>query len=95
LLCRADGAAAPGDGQRNYANGFNLTLHENALELPLRWKKPQTIFVNSMSDLFHKAVPVEFILRTFDVMCRARFLVVPIRSGLLGMTGEAGFPASC
>jgi protein gp37 len=58
-------------GQPNYANGFNLTVHENVLKLPLKWKKPQTIFVNSMSDLFHKAVPVEFILRTFDVMCRA------------------------
>ncbi len=58
-------------GQPNYANGFRLTLHEQALELPLRWKKPQTIFVNSMSDLFHKSVPVAFVLRTFDVMRRA------------------------
>jgi len=57
--------------QPNYANGFDLTLHENALELPLKWKKPQTIFVNSMSDLFHKAVPVDFIQKTFDVMRRA------------------------
>jgi protein gp37 len=58
-------------GQPNYSNGFKLTLHEQALELPLKWKKPQTIFVNSMSDLFHKSVPVEFVLRTFDVMRRA------------------------
>jgi protein gp37 len=57
--------------QPNYANGFDLTLHENALELPLKWKKPHTIFVNSMSDLFHKAVPVEFIIKTFDAMRRA------------------------
>jgi protein gp37 len=73
-------------GQRNYANGFELTLHENALELPLKWKKPQTIFVNSMSDLFHKAVPVEFIFRTFDVMCRAdwhRYQVLTKRSDRL------------
>jgi protein gp37 len=55
-------------GQPNYVNGFNLALHEGALNLPLRWKKPQTIFVNSMSDLFHKDVPVDFILKTFDVM---------------------------
>ena len=60
-------------GQPNYANGFDLTLHENALELPLKWKKPQTIFVNSMSDLFHKDVPVEFISKTFDVMRRAEW----------------------
>ncbi len=73
-------------GQRNYADGFKLTLHENALELPLKWKKPQTIFVNSMSDLFHKAVPVEFILRTFAVMCRAgwhRYQVLTKRSDRL------------
>ncbi len=58
-------------GQPNYANGFRLTLHERMLELPLRWKRPQAIFVNSMSDLFHKDVPDEFIYRVFDVMCRA------------------------
>jgi protein gp37 len=58
-------------GNPNYVNGFNITMHENALELPLKWKKPQTIFVNSMSDLFHEDVPEDFILRVFDVMCRA------------------------
>jgi protein gp37 len=58
-------------GKENYKNGFKLTLHENALEKPLEWRKPQVIFVNSMSDLFHKDVPVEFVLRTFDVMRRA------------------------
>jgi protein gp37 len=58
-------------GQPNYVNGFELTLHESALELPLRWKKPQRIFVNSMSDLFHQRVPLEFILRMFEVMSRA------------------------
>src|SRR5258708_30896141 len=58
-------------GQPNYANGFDLTLHEDALEMPLRWKRPQTIFVNSMSDMFHADVPAEFILRAFDVMQRA------------------------
>ena len=60
-------------GQPNYRNGFDLTLHERALELPLQRKKPQTIFVNSMSDLFHKDVPVEFVLRVFDVMNRAHW----------------------
>ncbi len=60
-------------GQPNYVNGFDLTLHEHALQLPLKWKKPQTIFVNSMSDLFHKDVPVEFTLRVFDVMRRANW----------------------
>src|SRR3989441_9525572 len=60
-------------GQANYVNGFTLTLHEEALELPLRWKKPQTIFVNSMSDMFHANVPREFILRAFDVMRQAHW----------------------
>lgn len=58
-------------GNPNYKNGFKLTLHEHAIELPLKWKKPQNIFVNSMSDLFHEDVPTEFIHRIFDVMCRA------------------------
>jgi protein gp37 len=58
-------------GQPNYARGFEVTLHERALELPLTWKKPQTVFVNSMSDLFHHEVPELFIRRVFDVMRRA------------------------
>lgn len=58
-------------GQPNYVNGFALTLHDHTLELPLRWKKPQVIFVNSMSDLFHKDVPLDFILKAFEVMNRA------------------------
>lgn len=73
-------------GQANYANGFALTLQPHMLELPLRWKKPQTIFVNSMSDLFHRDVPTEFILKVFDVMRRAhwhRFQVLTKRPGRL------------
>lgn len=58
-------------GQANYVNGFKLTLQSQALELPLKWKKPQMIFVNSMSDLFHRDVPLEFIQQVFDVMERA------------------------
>src|SRR3954454_23981945 len=58
-------------GQPNYARAFEVALHERMLDLPLRWKRPQSIFVNSMSDLFHDDVPVEFIQRVFDVMRRA------------------------
>jgi protein gp37 len=57
-------------GKPQYANGFKLTLQPTALELPLRWKRPRTIFVNSMSDLFHKDVPVHFIQEVFHVMNR-------------------------
>jgi len=58
-------------GQPNYANGFRLTLHEHMLEQPLGWKKPQMVFVNSMSDLFHGDVSPAFILKVFDAMRRA------------------------
>lgn len=55
-------------GNPNYANGFSITMHEDALKLPLKWRKPQTIFVNSMSDLFHEEVLDNYILRVFDIM---------------------------
>lgn len=58
-------------GQANYANGFESTLQPAMLELPLRWRKPQRIFVNSMSDLFHDDVPVEYVQRVFAVMRKA------------------------
>jgi len=60
-------------GQPNYRNGFRLTLQPRMLELPLQWKKPQTIFVNSMSDLFHEDVPEEFIADVFDTMVAAHW----------------------
>ena len=60
-----------GMGQPNYSHGFKVTLHPHAIGLPLAWKKPQMIFVNSMSDLFHADVPEDFIQNVFDVMRRA------------------------
>jgi protein gp37 len=60
-----------GMGQPNYRNGFRVTLHEHMVERPLCWKQPTLIFVNSMSDLLHERVPLEFIQRVFDVMRRA------------------------
>ena len=60
-------------GQRNYANAFKLTLQPHMLELPLKWRTPQVIFVNSMSDLFHKDVPEYYIQNVFDVMRRAKW----------------------
>ena len=59
-------------GQPNYRNGFQLTTPSaHAGDLPLHWRQPRMIFVNSMSDLFHQDVPLEFILKVFDVMQRA------------------------
>lgn len=56
-----------------YEQGFDLKLWPNRLDLPLTWRKPKRIFVNSMSDLFHKDVPDEFILQVFDVMGQAHW----------------------
>lgn len=73
-------------GQANYANGFKLTLQPQMLDLPLRWRKPRTIFVNSMSDLFHKNVPTSYIQQVFSIMKRAhwhRFQVLTKRSDRL------------
>ena len=60
-------------GQANYRNGFKLTLQPQMLDVPLRWKTPKRIFVNSMSDLFHKDVPTDYIKRVFDAMKRAHW----------------------
>ena len=58
-------------GQPNYRNGFDLTIHEHMLDRPLHWRKPRMVFVNSMSDLFHKDVPFAFIDKVFAVMALA------------------------
>jgi protein gp37 len=58
-------------GNPRYRNGFQVTLHQDQVDLPLRWTKPQMVFVNSMSDLFHRDVPTEFIAQVFDAMARA------------------------
>ncbi len=55
-------------GVPQYRNGFRLTLQPDALDVPKCWKKPRLVFVNSMSDLFHPDVPLEFIQRVFAVM---------------------------
>ena len=83
-------------GQQKYSNGFKLTLHPDTLELPLKWKKPQRIFVNSMSDLFHNSVPFDYIRRVFETMSRAhwhQFQVLTKRSGrLLALSDKLDWP---
>jgi len=85
-------------GQKKYANGFELTLHPDTLELPLRWKQPQMIFVNSMSDLFHHSVPLEYIQRVFATMRAAswhQFQVLTKRSGrLLALSEKIDWPSN-
>lgn len=58
-------------GQERYRNGFKPTLQPDVLQVPVRWKRARMVFVNSMSDLFHKQVPAEFIAECFAVMERA------------------------
>ena len=56
-----------------YTNGFNLTIHNDLLGAPLRWKAPRKVFVNSMSDIFHEDLPDEVILNIFDTMNKAEW----------------------
>jgi protein gp37 len=58
-------------GNPRYRNGFRVTLHEDKLDEPLRWRKPRRVFVNSMSDLFHEDVPHEFVESVFEMMAAA------------------------
>lgn len=87
-------------GQAKYRNDFGFTEHEAEVELPLRWKKPRKIFVNSMSDLFHKESGMEFVARCFETMVRAdwhTYQVLTKRPGKMArfadvFDGYFGFP---
>ncbi len=78
-------------GQPNYRNDFQVTLHEHMLDQPRRWKKPQHVFVNSMSDLYHKDVPFDFILKVFQVMVQCpwhQFKILTKRAERLSMISD-------
>jgi protein gp37 len=83
-------------GSPNYKNGFELAMHNRVLEQPLNWKSPQTIFVNSMSDLFHEKVPFDFIEKVFTTMLQAswhRFQILTKRSErLLELSSKLEWP---
>jgi protein gp37 len=55
-------------GNHRYGSGFKVTLHADLIDAPRRWRQPRVIFVNSMSDLFHESVPLEFIIGVFGTM---------------------------
>jgi protein gp37 len=57
-----------GMGVEKYQNGFKLTLHPETLREPFKWKKPRVVFVNSMGDLFHKDIPLDYVRQVFSVM---------------------------
>lgn len=86
---------ADGD-PRTSGPGFGLTLHEDALDIPRRWRAGRLIFVNSMSDLFHEAVPLDFIQKVFAVMAetpRHTYQVLTKRSKrLLSLAGQIDWP---
>jgi len=69
--CYAETIAHRFAGTKAYPNGFDVTLRPERLDQPLRWQRPRRIFVNSMSDLFHKDVPDEYVARVFAVMALA------------------------
>lgn len=80
-------------GLDKYRNGFKVTIHPETLEEPYNWKKSRVVFVNSMSDLFHEDVPVEFIQDVFRVMKenpRHVFQVLTKRTELLLEYDRAG-----
>ncbi len=60
-------------GQRRYRKGFKVTLQPDIVKLPLRWREPRIVFVNSMSDLFHEEIPDTFIWRVFETMYGAHW----------------------
>jgi len=83
-------------GHPNYADGFAVRVHPRSLGLPMSWKSPQIIFVNSMSDLFHEEIPFRFIEDVFEVMNRLnrhRYQVLTKRSERLrGLSSRLDWP---
>jgi protein gp37 len=55
-------------GNKRYKNGFRITMHPDLVEIPMKWRTPRVVFVNSMSDLFHEEVPFDFIKKVFETM---------------------------
>lgn len=87
--CYAKAIATRFAGSKAFPHGFAVTLHPERLQVPHTWKKPQRIFVNSMSDLFHKDVTDDFILRVFDTMIdtpRHTYMVLTKRPSRLANT---------
>ena len=83
---------------RTSGPGFGLTLHQEAVDLPLRWREGRTVFVNSMSDLFHEQVPLDFITEVFATMSATpqhTFQVLTKRSRrLAGVSGSLLWPTN-
>jgi protein gp37 len=85
-------------GNHRYRDGFAVTLHPDQLMLPLTWRSPRRIFVNSMSDLFHEAIPEDYIRRVFDTMVEGHrhiFQILTKRSErLVRLAGRLSWPGN-
>jgi protein gp37 len=85
-------------GVERYENGFKVTLQPDLLDVPLHWREPRIVFVNSMSDLFHEKVPLQYIKKVFDtmVMCpQHTFQILTKRSRRLQeFAGELPWPTN-
>ncbi|MFB3812573.1 MAG: DUF5131 family protein [Terriglobales bacterium] len=78
-------------GMQRYEHGLKVSLHPDLIDAPLKWRRPRLVFVNSMSDLFHEDVPLDFIQRVFETMCKARqhtFQVLTKRSSRLAKLAD-------
>ncbi len=75
-------------GNARYRNGFAVTLQPDLLTLPLRWRQPRRIFVNSMSDLFHEVIPEDYIQRVFEIMGQARWHIFQVLTKRAGRLAE-------
>lgn len=95
--CYAETIAERFRGQKAYPNGFGLTLKPHRLDEPIHWRKPRRIFVNSMSDLFHKDIPREYLNRVFAIMEAAdwhTYQILTKRSSLMRNFIAARYPIS-
>lgn len=85
-------------GNKRYENGFDVTLHHDLINEPLKWNKPRMVFVNSMGDMFHEKVPLEFIQRVFFTMSQANwhiFQVLTKRSSrMLELSDKLKWPSN-
>lgn len=83
-------------GNHRYRNGFAVTLHPDLLDAPLKWKKPRMVFVNSMGDMFHEDIPLEYIQQVFRTMEEADqhiFQVLTKRSSrMLELSSQLPWP---
>ena len=85
-------------GTEKYKNGFKVTLHDDVVKLPFNWKTPRFVFVDSMSDLFHEDIPLDFIKNVFSTMNKANHHIYQILTKrserMLELSTELDWPSN-